>query len=59
VRDDQDANLIATWAIGMIGTALDLGISEKMIMRALHPDILPELIKVAQQPAANPNAGQG
>lgn len=42
-------NFIATWAIGMIGVALDNGISEKMIYRALDPRILPELIKIAKQ----------
>jgi hypothetical protein len=49
LHDEAPTDLVAWWAIAMVGTALDAGISERQIARALDPQILPALIKMARE----------
>ena len=49
LHDEAPADHVAWWAIGMIGAALDTGISERQIRRALDPEILPKLIEAARE----------
>jgi hypothetical protein len=51
------ADFVCWWAIAMIGTALDSGISERQIRRALSPKILSALIAEARKTA--PDLSQG